>query len=193
LVETPSCWGRKVARLSASNRKVPPGLRAYVLRILSSPSHATTHGARHSPSTKRTTVPLGPAGPAAPAGPSAPAGPGSPLGPGGASKQPARADAARAQISADKTRIGRQPLVVGYRHFCTPPSATTAIQQHPNGGFCRSAFPPPSRACRCYATAASRAGLRPRHCAGTGSRLAAALSYRGLGSDDRPCKRGGET
>src|SRR5947208_968722 len=44
-------------------------------------SHATVQAWRHSPSTKRMTVPLGPGGPGGPAGPAAPGGPGSPFSP----------------------------------------------------------------------------------------------------------------
>jgi len=74
------CSGRKVALLSASKMKVPPGLMANVSRMRSLSSHATIQGWRHSPSTKRMAV-LSPAGPAGPGGPSGPGGPWSPLSP----------------------------------------------------------------------------------------------------------------
>ena len=70
--------GRNVARLSSSKTKLPLGPMANVLRIRSLASHVTVQIWRHSPSTKRMTVPLGsPAesgGPGAwaPGGPSLP-------------------------------------------------------------------------------------------------------------------------
>src|SRR5215470_15109190 len=81
LTATPCRCGRNVARPSSSKTKVPPGLMAWVLRIRSFASHATVHAWRHSPSTKRMTVPPGPAGPAGPAGPGGPCSPFSPWGP----------------------------------------------------------------------------------------------------------------
>src|SRR5215472_7098417 len=79
----PCRCGRNVARLSSSNTNVPPGLRACVVRIRSFASHATVQACRHSPSTKRMTVPLGPGGPAGPAAPAGPAGPASLFSPWG--------------------------------------------------------------------------------------------------------------
>src|SRR5215831_18621482 len=59
LAEAPCRWGRNVARFSSSKMKVPPGPMANALRIRSLASHATVQVWRHSPSTKRMTVPLG--------------------------------------------------------------------------------------------------------------------------------------
>src|SRR5262249_22834040 len=81
LTATPCRCGRNVARLSSSKTKVPPGLMAWVVRIRSLASHATVQAWRHSPSTKRMTVPLGPTGPGGPAAPGGPCSPFSPWGP----------------------------------------------------------------------------------------------------------------
>src|SRR5262245_10038837 len=81
LTATPCRCGRNVARPSSSKTKVPPGLMAWVVRIRSLASHATVQAWRHSPSTKRMTVPLGPTGPGGPAAPGGPCSPFSPWGP----------------------------------------------------------------------------------------------------------------
>ena len=81
LAETPCRCGRKVALLSASKTKVPPGLIAKLFRMRSLSSHAIVHACRHSPSTKRIIVPLKPTGPAAPGGPGGPGDPGGPWSP----------------------------------------------------------------------------------------------------------------
>src|SRR5258707_3200686 len=95
------CSGRKVALLSASKMKVPPGLMAIVSMMRSLSSHATTQAWLHSPSTKRMTLPTGPAGPGGPAGPASPASPFAPLIVLGASEQLPNANAAVKTTTAD--------------------------------------------------------------------------------------------
>src|SRR5262245_39398806 len=115
LMATPCRCGRNVARLSSSKTKVPPGLRAWVLRIRSLASQATVQAWRHSPSTKRMTVPPGPAGPAGPAGPGGPCSPFSPWGPAscGFSSQADSAESANSTgIINRRTCMGARSLAI---------------------------------------------------------------------------------
>lgn len=127
-------------------------MMAYVVRMRSFSSQATLQAWRHSPSTNRMTVPVGPAGPAGPPGPagprspSLPASPFSPFSPLIASKpseQPPSANAAIRVRATDHVRIW---IPVSFCLVVTVVPASTlngGVNGAASGHVAQAPLPPP--------------------------------------------------